>query len=59
LNYYTGLIFETFIVGAENMGSICSGGRYENLASNFTKNNYPGVGGSIGFTRLLSILDSL
>lgn len=59
LNYYTGLVFETFIVGAENMWSICSGGRYENLASNFTKNNYPGVGGSIGLTRLLSILDSL
>ncbi|MDD3793383.1 MAG: histidine--tRNA ligase [Candidatus Gracilibacteria bacterium] len=59
LNYYTGTVFETFVVGAENMGSVSSGGRYENLASNFTKNNFPGVGGSIGLSRLLSVLDSI
>ncbi|MFK7779891.1 MAG: histidine--tRNA ligase [Candidatus Gracilibacteria bacterium] len=59
LNYYTGTVFETFIVGAEKMGSICSGGRYEDLCSNFTKNSYPGVGGSIGLSRLIAILDNL
>lgn len=59
LNYYTGSVFETFIVGAEKMWSISSWGRYENLASHFTKNTYPWVGGSIGLTRLLSILREL
>ncbi|MDD3144719.1 MAG: histidine--tRNA ligase [Candidatus Gracilibacteria bacterium] len=59
LNYYTGTVFETFIVGAENMGSVSSGGRYENLASNFTKNNYPGVGGSIGLSRLIAVLNNI
>ena len=56
LNYYTWLVFETFIVWYENFWSISSGGRYENLASNFTKNNFPWVGWSIGLSRLLSIL---
>ena len=59
LNYYTGTVYETFIKGAENMGSVSSGGRYENLASNFTKNNFPGVGGSIGLSRLLAVLREL
>ncbi|MDD2907062.1 MAG: histidine--tRNA ligase [Candidatus Gracilibacteria bacterium] len=59
LNYYTGTVFETFIVGAENLGSVSSGGRYDNLASNFTKNNYPGVGGSIGLSRLIAVLNSI
>jgi len=43
LNYYTGTVFETFINGFEKYGSIASGGRYENLCSHFSKNNYPGV----------------
>jgi histidyl-tRNA synthetase len=59
LNYYTWTVFETFIVWVENLWSIASGGRYENLASNFSKNNYPWVGGSIWLTRLLTILESL
>jgi histidyl-tRNA synthetase len=59
LNYYTWIVFETFIVWAENLWSIASGGRYENLASNFSKNNYPGVWGSIWLSRLLAVLESL
>ncbi len=59
LNYYTWMVFETFIVWAENMWSISSWGRYENLASNFTKNNYPWVWGSIGLSRLISVLNSI
>ena len=56
LNYYTGTVYETFIKGAEKMGSVSSGGRYENLASNFTKNSFPGVGGSIWLSRILAVL---
>ncbi len=56
LDYYTGTVYETTLVGHENLGSICSGGRYEDLASIFTKKKMPGVGISIGLTRLLSQL---
>lgn len=56
LDYYTGTVFETFLKSMENYGSICSGGRYEQLANCFTKENYPGVGISIGLTRLFSII---
>ncbi|MFM1535720.1 histidine--tRNA ligase [Helcococcus ovis] len=52
LDYYTGTVFETFLDGYESIGSICSGGRYDDLASNFTKQKYPGIGLSIGLTRL-------
>ena len=52
LDYYTGTVYETFLVGYESIGSVCSGGRYEDLASNFTKQKYPGIGLSIGLTRL-------
>lgn len=52
LDYYTGTVYETFLNGYEDLGSVCSGGRYENLASNFSKNTLPGVGLSIGLTRL-------
>lgn len=52
LDYYTGMVFETFLEGYESIGSICSGGRYDDLASNFTKQKLPGVGMSIGLTRL-------
>ncbi len=52
LDYYTGTVYETFLLGYENIGSVCSGGRYEDLASNFTKQKYPGIGLSIGLTRL-------
>ena len=56
LGYYTGTIYETFLVGNESLGSICSGGRYENLASYFTEKKLPWVGVSIGVSRLLSKL---
>lgn len=59
LDYYTSTVYETFINGYESIGSVCSGGRYENLASNFTKQNLPGVGMSIGLTRLFYQLQEL
>ncbi len=52
LDYYTGTVFETTLNEHPQIGSICSGGRYENLASNYTKSKLPGVGISIGVTRL-------
>lgn len=56
LDYYTGTVFEFIVSGYVEIGSICGGGRYENLASNFTDQKLPGVGGSIGLTRLFYIL---
>lgn len=55
LDYYTGSVYETVLVGHEQLGSICSGGRYDTLASDGT-NTYPGVGLSIGVSRLVSRL---
>ena len=52
LDYYTGTVYETFIKGHENIGSVCSGGRFDNLAEYYTKEKLPGVGMSIGLTRL-------
>lgn len=52
LDYYTGTVYETFVKGAEYLGSVSSGGRYDDLAKFYTNNNYPGVGMSIGLTRL-------
>ena len=52
LDYYTGTVFETRMAGFESLGSICSGGRYDSLASD-GKTTYPGVGISLGVTRLL------
>ena len=52
LDYYTGTVYETFLKGYESIGSVCSGGRYDDLANNFTKQKHPGVGLSIGLTRL-------
>lgn len=52
LDYYTGSVFETFLKGHEEIGSVCSGGRYDDLASNYTKQKLPGIGLSIGLTRL-------
>jgi histidyl-tRNA synthetase len=56
LDYYTGTIYETALVNAPEVGSICSGGRYDDLASYFTATRLPGVGISIGLTRLFSRL---
>ncbi|MFG3421529.1 histidine--tRNA ligase [Micromonospora sp. NPDC047730] len=55
LDYYTGTVYETQLVGYERFGSICSGGRYDNLASSGAA-RFPGVGISIGVTRLLGLL---
>jgi histidyl-tRNA synthetase len=52
LDYYTGIVYETTLNSHPDIGSICSGGRYENLASHYTKSKLPGVGISIGLTRL-------
>ncbi|WP_460760825.1 histidine--tRNA ligase [Lysobacter fragariae] len=52
LDYYTGTVYETTLNDFPQIGSICSGGRYENLASHYTKSKLPGVGISIGLTRL-------
>ncbi len=59
LDYYTSTVLETFLDEHPQIGSICSGGRYENLASHYTKSALPGVGVSIGFTRLFYLLDTL
>jgi len=52
LDYYTGTVYETVLTDHPHIGSVCSGGRYENLASHYTKSRLPGVGISIGATRL-------
>jgi len=52
LDYYTGIVYETTLDAHPEIGSICSGGRYDNLASHYTKSKLPGVGISIGLTRL-------
>ena len=52
LDYYTGTVYETHLTEHPQIGSICSGGRYENLATHYTKSKLPGVGISIGATRL-------
>ncbi len=56
LDYYTGVVFETFLTGLESFGSVCSGGRYNDLASLYTDRHYPGVGASIGLDRLIAAL---
>jgi histidyl-tRNA synthetase len=56
LDYYTGTIYETTLVDHPELGSICSGGRYDDLAGYFTDTKLPGVGISIGLTRLFSKL---
>ena len=58
LDYYTGTVFETILPDYKQIGSICSGGRYENLASNYTDQSFPGVGISIGLSRLFYVLQS-
>jgi histidyl-tRNA synthetase len=56
LDYYTSTVYETFLNDHPRLGSICSGGRYDNLAEHYTKSKLPGVGISIGATRLFSQL---
>ena len=59
LDYYTGTVYETFLNDYRELGSICSGGRYENLAEFYTDKKLPGVGISIGLTRLFYKLNEL
>lgn len=59
LDYYTGIVYETFLDDLPTIGSVCSGGRYNDLASLYTKDRIPGVGSSIGLDRLLSALEEL
>lgn len=56
LDYYTGTVYETTLLKHRNIGSVCSGGRFDNLAESFIDRQLPGVGISIGFTRLFSAL---
>ena len=59
LDYYTGTVYETFLNNYREVGSVCSGGRYDNLAEFYTDRKMPGVGVSIGLTRLFSKLSEL
>ncbi len=59
LDYYTGTIYETFLDDLPGIGSVCSGGRYDNLAGLFTKQPLPGVGASLGLDRLLAAMEEL
>ena len=57
LDYYTGLVFETFLDGNRDLGSVLSGGRYNNLASLYTNEQIPGIGASIGIDRLIAAIE--
>lgn len=59
LDYYTGVIFETILDDLPTIGSICSGGRYDNLAGLYTKQHLPGIGASLGLDRLLAAMEQL
>ncbi|MCG2685258.1 MAG: histidine--tRNA ligase [Planctomycetales bacterium] len=59
LDYYTGSVFETFLDALPDIGSVCSGGRYDNLAAMFTSRELPGVGASLGLDRLLAAMEEL
>lgn len=59
LDYYTGTIFETFLDDLPGIGSVCSGGRYDNLAELYTSQQLPGIGASLGLDRLLAALEEL
>ncbi|MCG8568502.1 MAG: histidine--tRNA ligase, partial [Spirochaetes bacterium] len=57
LDYYTGIVFETFVDDYLNFGSICSGGRYDNLTGLYSKNPVTGVGAAVGLDRILALMD--
>lgn len=59
LDYYTGIVYETFLNELPGIGSVCSGGRYDNLAGLYMKEKVPGVGSSIGLDRLIAGLQQL
>ncbi|MDH4146154.1 MAG: histidine--tRNA ligase [Acidimicrobiia bacterium] len=59
LDYYTGTVYETFLDDLVAIGSVCSGGRYDDLASLYTKTRLPGVGASLGLDRLVAAMEQL
>jgi histidyl-tRNA synthetase len=59
LDYYTGIIFETFVIGHEDVGSVCSGGRYDKLIEDLGGPSVPAIGTSVGIDRLLIVLSRL
>ena len=59
MDYYTGVVFETFLDDLPDIGSVCSGGRYDNLAGLYTDQELPGVGASLGLDRLLAGMEEL
>jgi len=59
LDYYTGTVLETFLDELPGIGSVCSGGRYDNLAELYTRQELPGIGASLGLDRLLAALEEL
>ena len=59
LDYYTGTVYETFLTDLPGIGSVCSGGRYDDLTGRYTKQSLPGVGASLGLDRLLAALEQL
>ena len=59
LDYYTGTVYETFLLDKPDIGSVCSGGRYDNLAGSFTKQALPGVGASLGLDRLIAAMEAV
>jgi histidyl-tRNA synthetase len=59
LDYYTGIIYETFLGALPGIGSVCSGGRYDNLTGLYIKQELPGIGASLGLDRLLAALEEL
>lgn len=59
LDYYTGTIYETFLDALPTIGSVCSGGRYDNLAGLYTDQELPGIGASLGLDRLLAAMEEL
>ena len=59
LDYYTGTVFETLLADLPGIGSVCSGGRYDNLAGLYTKERLPGIGASLGLDRLLAAMEEL
>jgi histidyl-tRNA synthetase len=59
LDYYTGTVFETFLAALPSLGSVCSGGRYDNLAEVYTNQKLPGIGASLGLDRLLAGMEEL
>jgi len=58
LDYYTGIVFESFVLDRMEFGSVCSGGRYDNLTGLYSKNIVTGIGASFGLDRIISLMES-